>query len=543
MKDAISPSKLYCEKAGCYSEIGTKDYIRTFYEAKNWPDKNMPIALCPKHAIGRLEVKKVRFINGEIKIMVAEDLVLPPHIKVIQGAYFNTLNNKWIGAYKIDKICNDYWANEQALPVIPTGGGTVVFKKNFETSKPNKADNGFKTKKEIALYDDPIIIPQAIKREIEPIENIYESKSGEEKSMTELIVNAVDEYQEAVSTKNEDTEPDNLKMSISDYWQHRGYSKAWFYFRKSEGFIKFIDKNETIVDVLASDKLLDEREKAKNKRVKSGGIKKGAGNKKKWGLPSDEHFKAVDERIAKENAEFKAKQKEKPKTTPTGEKIKWVDRTKLIKPDINPLKQAKIDEYKQIDEQIEHLFQRKELFEKRIAELEKKERELIEYQTLPIYSIYERIDIDEKDVFNTISCTFLLEEHTSLEALIEIILKSYGVDWSILKKGVIKQMDSNGNEYWYEEYLAMICHSIYCGLPINNRLEWLSKFLNRSINGIEKLLGIHYTEYYGHVGDGWHRDDFYMDFYCDICYKIIEYFKRYYKFDYSFDYRYDKKLL
>lgn len=90
-----------------------------------------------------------------------EDIILPPHIEERNGAYFNTLNQRWVGDYKIKKICIDYWANEGASPVIPTGDGTVVFKKDFTAKVKTPKKQGFKSAREVSLHD-PIIIPEAI---------------------------------------------------------------------------------------------------------------------------------------------------------------------------------------------------------------------------------------------------------------------------------------------------------------------------------------------------------------------------------------------
>lgn len=60
------------------------------------------------------------------------ELILPPHIELRQGLYFNTISGRWIGAYKIQKVCDDYWAESpDDIPVIEGAPGVLFYKKGM----------------------------------------------------------------------------------------------------------------------------------------------------------------------------------------------------------------------------------------------------------------------------------------------------------------------------------------------------------------------------------------------------------------------------
>lgn len=126
----------------------------------------MPIALCPKHSFGRIKVIESKMQNGKIFIKtMANDFVLPPHIENIQGAYFNKLNNRWIGEYKIKKICDSYWADQESSSIIQTGNGVISYKKQFKRLEDEKIDKRTKEYRD-SKEETPIIIPEAIQHEV-----------------------------------------------------------------------------------------------------------------------------------------------------------------------------------------------------------------------------------------------------------------------------------------------------------------------------------------------------------------------------------------
>lgn len=57
MKVVMEKGVLVCEKSSCGSRLclmPAKDYKRRPGESRGWPDPNMPIALCDKHARKRV---------------------------------------------------------------------------------------------------------------------------------------------------------------------------------------------------------------------------------------------------------------------------------------------------------------------------------------------------------------------------------------------------------------------------------------------------------------------------------------------------------
>lgn len=128
---------------------------------------------------------------------------------------------------------------------------------------------------------------------------------------------------------------------------------------------------------------------------------------------------------------------------------------------------------------------------------------------------------------------FLLETHESLEAIISDQLNQWGISFEKAKEAKQIQKDKNGNNIWYEESLAAVCHTLFCHLPISNKIEWLSAFLNRTIKEINCLLGIHY--YMSHTKRQ-KDNELYPDLYNDLGWVIAPYFVRYYKYEHSYKY-------
>lgn len=65
---------------------------------------------------------------------MTEELRLPPHIENKNGAYWNTRTMRWVGAYKIKQVCDEYWANNDLESLtVETANGTVAYKKPKKT--------------------------------------------------------------------------------------------------------------------------------------------------------------------------------------------------------------------------------------------------------------------------------------------------------------------------------------------------------------------------------------------------------------------------
>lgn len=443
--------ELICERIGCFESKEVKDFVRNKQEEKNWPDKNMPIALCPIHALGRTEVLKVKFVNGKIlvKTMTTEELKLPPHIEVIQGLYFNKLNNRWIGEYKIKQICDRYWYEQEHSATIETGNGVVSYKKDFE--EETKIDKRTKEYK-LSHKEEPIIISEAI--------NIYNLEEVKDK------------------------------------------------FQKAEKLVNdFVKKQaiEVVVETVIFESKLEEPTFTEEQKV---AFKEKFDNDKKGIATSI--IKELDER--KENSED----------------ISDIELPEWIQKSIDPVKE------KAIDEKISN--ENKEI-----------EKPPIKIKFIPPFEAKEKVnnqfslaDIDEKTFVNSPSVMFLLETHESLEIIISDFLKKWGCDFDRLKneRPIIK--DSLDDEIWYEEYAAIVCHLLFCHLPIYAKIEWISTFLNRSLKEVNCLLGIHYNRFFNFKKQS-NLNDLYPDCYLDLSWKIAEYFSRYYKYEHSYKYWEDKK--
>lgn len=159
--------------------------------------------------------------------MITEDLKLPPHIELRNGAYFNLLNQRWVGDYKIKKICDDYWENEHASPVIPTGNGAVVFKKGFVEPKKERKKYAFKSKREVEIENtEPIIIPEygqhknvqsadlqemTFFEEPEPVEQVCEV----DLSRTPFLAEVLETVEATAPTSHLITEKENNYENIS----------------------------------------------------------------------------------------------------------------------------------------------------------------------------------------------------------------------------------------------------------------------------------------------------------------------------------------
>lgn len=114
------------------------------------------------------------------------ELILPPHIELRQGLYFNIISGRWVGAYKIQKICDDYWAESPGdMPVIEGAPGVLFYKKGMSVTVPAKKETGkVKYVKPTTLNDFELVIPPAARykeqviTEVKPIDmNTSEPKT------------------------------------------------------------------------------------------------------------------------------------------------------------------------------------------------------------------------------------------------------------------------------------------------------------------------------------------------------------------------------
>jgi hypothetical protein len=129
---------------------------------------------------------------------------------------------------------------------------------------------------------------------------------------------------------------------------------------------------------------------------------------------------------------------------------------------------------------------------------------------------------------------FSADSHIQLEEIISGALSKFGVVWIGLKAAIRPIKDSHRNGFWYEEYMAMVCHVLFSNIPIEERINWLSVFLNRSKNNVKSLLALHYHLNYADVN---YSEVNYCDFYADINRQVSVYFKKYYKYQPDFKYQ------
>lgn len=92
------------------------------------------------------------------------ELNLPPHIQIIQGAYFNTRTQRFIGDYKIEKICDEYWNEFNKKSISFNDDGVIKYRKIvLEDESPVKSvrrQNSKKLRKELdILHPLKYIIP------------------------------------------------------------------------------------------------------------------------------------------------------------------------------------------------------------------------------------------------------------------------------------------------------------------------------------------------------------------------------------------------
>lgn len=489
--------QLVCERIGCHETKNVKDFVRTQKESASWPDKKMPIALCEIHAIGRIEVLKSKLLNGKIivKTMLTDELKLPPHIEFIQGTYFNKLNNRFIGEYKIKELCDRYWYEQENSATIETGDGIISYKKQFKKldEKVDKRSKEYRSN----IKEEPIIIPSAKDYPDPILETIIEDKI-ELPPFVIMLPNG-DCYKNMLD--NSFIHKDKIKEFSDNFWKNRPKAKnnksIWNeveitpeMFNEWESEIKDVAKNATTKpedNTFTEDQKLAFKDKFDNNR------------------------KGITTSIVKELDERKEK----------GEDISDIELPDWIQKAIEPIEEKAITKDKQ----------KQSVNIKFITPIESKEKAKSEISL---------VDIDEKTFINSPSVMFLLETHESLEIIISDFLKKWGCDFDRLKneRPIIK--DSIDHEIWYEEYAAIICHLLFCHLPIYAKIEWISTFLNRSLKEVNYLLGIHYHRFYNFKKQS-DLNDLYPDCYHDMSWEIAEYFSRYYKYEHSYKYREDKK--
>lgn len=88
--------------------------------------------------------------NKGFLILGMEDFILPPHVENRNGCYFNTVNNRWVGNYKIKEVCDKYWDEMANSPVVDFGDGILHYKTNFvepDLKKQSKAKKAVRLKK------------------------------------------------------------------------------------------------------------------------------------------------------------------------------------------------------------------------------------------------------------------------------------------------------------------------------------------------------------------------------------------------------------
>lgn len=93
------------------------------------------------------------------------ELILPPHIELRQGLYFNIISQRWVGAYKIQKLCDDYWAESpDDMPVIEGAPGVLFYKKGMPVTDSVKKETAkVKYVKPTTLNDFELVIPPAVR--------------------------------------------------------------------------------------------------------------------------------------------------------------------------------------------------------------------------------------------------------------------------------------------------------------------------------------------------------------------------------------------
>jgi DNA-binding CsgD family transcriptional regulator len=97
------------------------------------------------------------------------EIHLPPHIILTNGLYWNTISQRWVGQYKIEKVCQQYWDahGNVTLEEVPAYQSAEQ-----QIQAIQKRREKVKYVKPVTLNDFDIVIPPAIfyKGETEEVE-------------------------------------------------------------------------------------------------------------------------------------------------------------------------------------------------------------------------------------------------------------------------------------------------------------------------------------------------------------------------------------
>lgn len=542
-----------------------------------------------------------------------EELRLPPHIENISGCFFNRLNNRWVGAYKIQKICDDYWAQQdnEYSPTILNPNGTLGFK----TSKVIVTKPKFKKQKELIedeaeidygivenplseedqLASDDIFVDSADSQETSFIEDPVTTEPAE--IIAEFVSIEVAPEVPAASEEIEKPAKTAKLEGLSFYAKRNGVTRGYLRNLVKVNKLEFVDVDgKPFIDLKKYPSVIFEPVVWKDNKKKGQKIDSEVEpqyevqdtvpveniQQESTEVPQ-EIVNKKDEQVDNEHHELVLNKQEihiEPQCPIVEAEIEvsgnWHDPDSLLTiksaaKELNhtaayiyqllqkgSLDEVEVDGVKFVTK--ESVEKRKQGYVDQNARLraEKasnaaREKSIKKMNSEDIITPFiEKIDLKEagekSDAIlffespiyqNSVSFMWNIDKHEGLMQIISDVCKQWGVDFEYMRFKVRCETIPKYDDVWYEEIMAMVCHAIWIRLPIANRIDWLSGFLNRTSIQVTALLGIYYREMHTTKGN-WYRwkenDSAWWEWATEFDRPLDDYFLPYYRFDYTYKY-------
>jgi hypothetical protein len=482
---------------------------------------------------------------------MSDELILPPYIEERQGLYFNTKSNRWVGLYKIKAVCDEYSENMDKGGSEVNDNGIIHnfkngnirkgekkhefqnrFGKNRYIDKNSLEERSFsaaadillsgtcseekkptsKKEKKLRNYTKPENHNRALVNKRGRVDSDVKDNSRQiiQKTLEGIFVqkfNSIKQASKQFGGKKSDE--DKIKAAMRAGRTHRTHGYLWEYFEES---IKMKKEMPSLDDP-------------------------------KW----LKHVMDIDERIAKENAKYDDTCEVNLDKAPFLASVinnslkNNLDETKnkIIYKKRKPRRENKPTEIKWDFEELEIMAVEYTKASEISSELLKSE-ELVDISNSSIVKYDEKVS-DENNYIDCVKLLWDMENHDGLNVIIsEICIKEWGVDWIYIRENIRNELVPKYSDIWCEEIMSMICHALWIKIPTDNRIEWLSIFLNRKPAHIRGLLGIYYREMHTTSGlwyDHKNNDTSWWEFAGNFDYPLADYFLPYYKFDYTYKYR------